>query len=81
MFLRSLTYSKLFYNCGTWSVLSKAAHDKFSLAYHRSFKTIMLHKDPKEHVSNLAVRAQCNMPSIDVPSLTLGAERASPRCW
>ena len=66
MFLRSLSLAKLFFNAGTWDRLSKLAADKISSAYHRSLKTVTLHKDPKARITNIFVRAETNMPSIEI---------------
>ena len=66
MFLNSLSLSKLFFNCGTWTSLSDLAMKKLDSCYHRSLRMVTLHRDPAQHVTNVRLRALSNLPPVSV---------------
>ena len=66
MFLSSLSFSELFFNCGTWTSLSDLALKKLDSCFHRSLSMVTLHRDPAQHVTNVRLRALCNLPPATV---------------
>ena len=66
MFLNSMSFSKLFFHCGTWTSLSDLAMKKLDSCYHRSLRMLTLHHDPVQHVTNVRLGAFCNLPPVSV---------------
>ena len=66
LFWRSLSCSKLLFNQGTWSALSRKALTKLDSTFHQGLKRVTLSLKPQDSPTNLNVRAQVGMPTVDV---------------